>query len=289
MISVIIITYNRLNFLVAALESVYKQTLKPSEIIVVDDGSDYCVEEKIGPTARQFADIPVQFLRLQNSGPSTARNAGAQISKGDILAFLDDDDLWHERYLETSVQFLHDNHLEVVITWMDNIRNGKVFSGKHISPKILELDLFIRNHGVTGSNIVIKKSSFEKVGGFDPALYISEDKDFLIRAVQRRKRVGVLDKALVYHGIHGERQLSDWEGMDGLKISAKALFLKKHADIMPYSTFRYLSGQVGYFYFLGGEGPMTKLKGLAFMLWYYPKFFRVALREGKNKWLGNLS
>lgn len=282
-ISVIIITRDRIGFLHESLASVHEQTLRPAEIIIVDDGSIIPVENTLARDTRNCTKPDIRFIRLGGEGPAAARNAGALAARGDILAFLDDDDFWDERYLETAAGFLGDTGLECVITWVNKIRNGRIFPGKHMSPQIFEQDLFVRNHGIMGSNVVIRKDVFKKIDGYDPALYVSEDKDLLIRMVRSGVKLGVLDKPLVYYRMHDNQRLSKGLRVNALKISAKARFLAKYADIMTPSTFRYLSGQLGYFYFLGGEGPATKLKGLVRMVRYNPRYLRHALKAVLRK------
>lgn len=282
-ISVIIITHNRIGFLRESLASVHEQTLRPAEIIIVDDGSIIPVENTLARDTRNCTKPDIRFIRLGGEGPAAARNAGALAARGDILAFLDDDDFWDERYLETATGFLGDTGLECVITWVNKIRNGRIFPGKHMSPQIFEQDLFVRNHGIMGSNVLIRKNVFKKIDGYDPALYVSEDKDLLIRMVRSGVKLGVLDKPLVYYRMHDNQRLSKGLRVNALKISAKTRFLAKYADIMTTSTFRYLLGQLGYFYFLGGEGPATKLKGLVRMVRYNPRYLRHALKAVLRK------
>jgi len=98
-ISVVIPAYNCEATIAAALDSVFAQTLLPDEIIVVNDGStDYteCILDSYLPR--------ITVLSQANGGVSKARNRGCQIAQGDVVAFLDSDDLWHPRYLEYQSQ-----------------------------------------------------------------------------------------------------------------------------------------------------------------------------------------
>jgi glycosyltransferase involved in cell wall biosynthesis len=94
-ISVIIPTFNRIDVLPKAIESVLAQTIIPDEIIVVDDGSTDGTAEMIQ------SDYPkVSVLVQENAGVSSARNAGISVSKGDWIALLDSDDEWFQKKLE---------------------------------------------------------------------------------------------------------------------------------------------------------------------------------------------
>lgn len=99
-VSVVIPTYNRAEWLPASVGSVLAQTVKPLEILIVDDGStDNTQEVCAGFPA------PVRYLRQENAGVSSARNLGMSEAKGDYVALLDSDDLWVPRKLEIQLAF----------------------------------------------------------------------------------------------------------------------------------------------------------------------------------------
>jgi glycosyltransferase involved in cell wall biosynthesis len=100
-VSVVIPTYNRAQFVREAVESVLQQTIRPDEIIVVDDGSTDDTQE----TLARFGDT-ISILRQPNHGKSAARNAGIGAARGEWIAFLDSDDLWHPRRMEVLRTFL---------------------------------------------------------------------------------------------------------------------------------------------------------------------------------------
>src|SRR5712675_1199611 len=94
-VSVIIPTYNSGRLVVEAVESALAQTLAPAEILVVDDGSTDDTRDrlaKFGP--------PVSYIHQENQGVAAARNRGIRAATGDLVAFLDADDVWHPKKLE---------------------------------------------------------------------------------------------------------------------------------------------------------------------------------------------
>ena len=105
-------TFNRAAFLPSAVRSALDQTLREIEVIIVDDGSTDATPE----VCRSFAagDRRVRFLRQQNGGPSSARNAGLAVADTDWVAFLDDDDLWVDTALETFIRHKPDSSPAVV-------------------------------------------------------------------------------------------------------------------------------------------------------------------------------
>lgn len=97
-ISVVIPAYNRADLLAESLTSVFSQTRAPLEVIVVDDASADATAE----VANQF---PVTLIRHQvNSGNSVSRNTGISAARGELVAFLDSDDLWNPDHLDCRKQ-----------------------------------------------------------------------------------------------------------------------------------------------------------------------------------------
>lgn len=109
LVSVVVPTYGRPEFLRDALESVDEQTYAPIELVVVDDHSPEALE----PTVSSFADdadVSIQFVRHdENQGANAARNTGIRESTGELLAFLDDDDVWEPTKLATQIDALQQN------------------------------------------------------------------------------------------------------------------------------------------------------------------------------------
>lgn len=110
-VSVIIPTYNSADYVCEAIDSVLKQTYKPLEIIVIDDGSTDHTREMVQPYITKFA---VRYSYQRNCGVSSARNAGINAANGDYVAFLDADDLWASDHLDQLVNTL-ENHPECSI------------------------------------------------------------------------------------------------------------------------------------------------------------------------------
>ena len=261
-VSVVIITHNRRDLAFEALASAAGQTMRPCEIILVDDGSEPPVETNFADRSTLPADVPIRLVRLEDLGPSAARNAGAAQAIGDFLALLDDDDLWEPDYLRRAIASLHDRPAQCVITWLTCFDGQRRWRGKEIPSELNQLDLFSRNPGVVGSNIVIERSAFQKVGGFDAELLGSEDKDFLIRLLGAGIEVTVQTSPLVLYRVHAESQASGQGSFHYLQVSGKARFLRKHADAMSAPTRRRLAGESGYFCLMGGDNLPIRIRGL---------------------------
>ncbi|MBK9925972.1 MAG: glycosyltransferase family 2 protein [Anaerolineales bacterium] len=113
LVSVIIPTYGGANFLGNAIRSVLDQTYSNFELIIIDDKSPDNTEDVV----RQFSDPRIKYIRHEiNQGAATARGTGRRASSGEIIAFLDQDDLFHPEKLEAHVEFLN-QHPDVGFTY----------------------------------------------------------------------------------------------------------------------------------------------------------------------------
>lgn len=102
-VSVIIPLYNKQRYIQRALDSVFAQTYKDYEVLVVDDGST----DNGADIVQRCNDSGVRLIRQANAGPGAARNRGIRESSGPCIAFLDADDEWLPAFLEVSM-----NHLQ---------------------------------------------------------------------------------------------------------------------------------------------------------------------------------
>src|SRR5262249_80289 len=103
-VSVIIPTYNCARFIGEAVRSVLVQSFRDFELLVIDDGSTDNTEEVIQPYRRELI-----YLAGPNRGAAAARNAGLRIAQGDLIAFLDADDLWHRDKIKEQVALMDAN------------------------------------------------------------------------------------------------------------------------------------------------------------------------------------
>ncbi len=215
--SVVIPSYKINKLLFKTLLSVFKQTIKPYEIIIIFSNKISQDQKKL--LLKKNKNLKIFFSNKGNV--SFNRNYGALRAKGNYLAFLDDDDLWSKDYLRYIKERLSKNPSKLIITWLNKIKNYNVGKFKRISQKVKPEDLFVFNPGIMGSNIVIEKKVFKKIGGFDKKLVSSEDKDFFIRFLDKKIKFDILKKSLVYHRQKNQKQLS-------YETTGKELFLKKY-------------------------------------------------------------
>jgi len=203
-ISVVIPYFNGSRYLEGALTMLAAQTLKPDEIIVVDDGSD---SENRRIAERIVASFErVRLFRQQNAGPGPARNRGVSESSGQFIAFLDVDDDWVETKLEKQVAWFADRPgVDLVLTESDTVSEaGEIqvrsslanLSIKQLIDKVLRGNL----HSFT-SSIMVKRRLFDQIGGFEEKLRFREDHLFLLRALIEGD-VAVVPEALSRRRMH---------------------------------------------------------------------------------------
>jgi glycosyltransferase involved in cell wall biosynthesis len=200
-VSVVIPTFNRATYLVNALESVISQTCAPLEIIVVDDGST----DNTADLAARFGD-QIRYLTQQNSGPSSARNRGIREAQGDLIAFLDSDDVWLKEKLELQIeQFARKQFLGLVATGYfscdENLAHPVQVPRPLLSVAVSK-EILIRNPWPTPS-VMVSRRCFDTVGLFDEGLQFAEDWDMWIR-IARRFPTETLNKPLVLIRKHQE-------------------------------------------------------------------------------------
>jgi glycosyltransferase involved in cell wall biosynthesis len=222
----IIPTHGRPGHLSRALESVLQQTHAPAEIIVVDDLDD-------GPTAAVVqvsalrTEIPLRrVLNRLNPGASGSRNAGATASRAEFVAFLDDDDAWRPQYLARAMAELEHSGADAIISGLCRIKHDGSIQ-PIVMPHRAEIAgrLFEKNFGMTGSNLVIRRSAFERVGGFDPALPVFNDWDLLIRMIAAGVEYSVVPEMTV-----------EWREHEGDRISTPSLRRAAASRVLSPST-----------------------------------------------------
>ncbi len=209
-ISVIITTYEKPDLLEQAVRSVLAQTVKPSEIIVVDDGSGPATRDVVHGFA---SDMVTHAWQPNSGGPAGPRNTGWMAARGEWVAFLDDDDLWHPRKLEACASALRSfPHADILYhpleTFSDNPKHGRSASrlvGGRELPEQAHQCLLDTGFVPLPSSLLVRKGVFQSVGGFDidPDLVAAEDLDFAIRAAMAGCRFAFIPEVLARYRVSG--------------------------------------------------------------------------------------
>lgn len=181
MISVILTTYERRALLARALASVFAQTITDREVIVVDDGST-------DGTAEFLRTQPVAFIGIAHSGnPATTRNAGLVRAQGDLIAFLDSDDVWLPTALAELAAAL-DGHRVAGFAYAD------YEPAPSATPPRLAGDLYdqlLEDDFIVTSGVMVRRAVVGIVGEFDPLCSPAEDWDYWLRIAAHYQGVHV--------------------------------------------------------------------------------------------------
>ena len=241
-ISCVVPTYNRLEFLLNALESIRQQSYRPIEIVVVDDGSTDDTVNVVSKWAKQHNDsktFVVRWVIQSNQGANAARNRGVEEARGEFIAFLDSDDQWLPQKLEKQI-VVFQSHRDIggVYCGMCNV---DLITGKKekLSPRAYPEGDLLRQlliHDVTEATSawVVRKECFNKVGNFDIRLPARQDWDMWIR-LSEKYRIGCVPEILVELGNHpGERVRSNAHR----EIDAHQIIFQKYAFLRAKFPFR---------------------------------------------------
>jgi glycosyltransferase involved in cell wall biosynthesis len=196
-VSVIIPVYNRRELAQRAVQSVLAQSYRDFELVIVDDGSTdgFCASDitRCTPVHQRFLHYP--FRR----GVSAARNSGAAAAQGPWLAFLDSDDQWHTLKLERQMQWLTENPgYRIAQTREIWIRGDKRVNPPKTHKKI-EGYIFsesLKRCMITPSSVIMQKSLFREMGGFNESLPACEDYDLWLK-IAAQHAVGLIDEYLL--------------------------------------------------------------------------------------------
>ena len=228
-VSVIITTFKRpISVVERALVSVINQDYDDIEVFIVND---YPEDKKNADALIRLANryTNVTYLSYdKNHGACFARNYGAKHARGVFLSFLDDDDEWLKNKISTQVNCLLNDEVGLVyspIFEYDNSHQGRIFNNSAIEGKVLK-KLLEKNFLGGCSSVMVKKSVFEELGGFDESLLASQDYDLWIR-IATKYDVSYCDTPTImrYFGRDSissnfNKKKMGWEG-----------FLKKHKEL----------------------------------------------------------
>ncbi len=193
-ISVIIPTRNYGRYIGEALESVITQSLPAAEILVIDDGSEDDTAEMVAKFSAR-----VRYYFSEKKGLGAARNLGVRFSSGEMIAHLDADDIWIPKKLEKQAEeFMKTPDLDIAGGMM------QPFFCKHMDPdkkrKIYCSPLPLP--GFSASVLLVRRSSFFKVGFYREDLPGGEDLDWFLRAREIPLKEKMVDELLAYRRLH---------------------------------------------------------------------------------------
>jgi glycosyltransferase involved in cell wall biosynthesis len=235
LVSVIIPTQSRPDMLIRAVKSVTNQTYPSTEIVIVDDRSNYDIEAHLRKEA-----VPKYYRVIKNTrtpGAAGARNTGFNNSQGEFIGFLDDDDEWMPDKIEKQVEIFQecDNAVGIVIASYYVVQNGtKLTRIRNLEGNVFET--LCREHVAGNTSIpLIRRSVLDEVGLFDEKMSAAQDTDLWLRIAKRYQ----------YRTVNKPLGIIHWQGTDritqhpGMQISGTLRFLIKHwPDLHPARKYK---------------------------------------------------
>jgi GT2 family glycosyltransferase/nucleoside phosphorylase len=218
-VTVIIPVYNRENVLGRAIDSVLAQSLRPAEVIVVDDGSD----DGTAAVIESYDDVIESVVLEKQSGPSRARNEGVHLARTAWIAFLDSDDCWERHKLKHQAAWLKRYPFYQILQSDEKwIRKGKRVNPcrHHQKPLGWVWEQSLQRCLISPSGVLMKRSLFNYFHGFDEMLPVCEDYDLWLK-ISRWHPVG-LTQALdvVKYGGHKDQLSQAFHSMDTFRVQS---------------------------------------------------------------------
>ena len=196
LISCIVPVFNGERYLKEALDSIRAQTYRPLEIIVADDGSTDGTAAVVAGYGGQ-----IRYLAQSNAGTAAARNLGLGAARGEFVAFLDADDLWHpEKLARQMARFQARPDLDLCVTYVRNFW----------TPELIEEARRYKHHprlaqalpGYITSALLAPGALFDSVGKFNTALQHADDAEWFLRAAENGAVMELLPDVLVHRRLH---------------------------------------------------------------------------------------
>jgi glycosyltransferase involved in cell wall biosynthesis len=294
-ISVIICSYNRENYIIQAIDSLYHQTIARSEyeVIVVDNNSTDNTEQVCKTYIAAHPDYNIRYLTEKQQGASFARNTGAAIATSPYLVFMDDDAKAEKDYLERILRFFETHpdagamggriiplYVPAEPKWMSHFVSALV-GNFHYSDQV---EVFRNGKYPLESNMIVRKADFDAIGGFNTLLpgvkgtlrIGGEGKDFFYRLMALDRKVYYDPLAIVHHVVEVKKLTPEYmyRVASGIGRGEKVRTRQK-------GTWAYIKKIFEYCYKLAGSvvlGVIYALKGNPSQTWPVIKFRIDALK-----------
>lgn len=198
LVSVIMPVFNGEKYIRESIESVLSQDYSPIELIVINDGSTDGTSQILASLGMYFT-----YLVQENKGTAATRNRGVDKSKGEFIAFIDQDDIWKKGKISLQYDLLsNDKHLDMVLSHLEFIYTYGKERIRQTSPGSTSQYI----PGYTPSAMLIRKKSYFKVGYFDQGWLIGEWVDWYLRSLDMGLKILMVPDVLVKKRIHNSNK-----------------------------------------------------------------------------------
>ncbi len=236
LVSVIIPVFNGLPFLKEAIDSVMAQTYKKFELIVINDGSTDGTQALLDKFQKKLGKKMI-VIKQKNQGQVIAKNRGIKKAKGELIAFLDSDDLWKREKLESQVNVFKEYkslglcYTEAVLIDGKSTVIGYRSANSSYTGKCFER--LIEKNQITASSVMIKRECLKRIGIFDETLRTCENWDMWLR-ISLFFEIQYISQPLTYYRIHENHMSSNISKM----MEGKIKVLKKYSFLLSNKKFK---------------------------------------------------
>lgn len=205
LVSVIVPVYNRTEFICSALQSIANQEYPHIETIVVDDGSEIDIKNFID---KNYPLAKVTFIKKTHTGLSDTLNFGIDHAKGEFLAFLDDDDLWHPHMISSAINKIEEKKMDLAAVgyryFQQALDPTQLYDHFEIvdSPSSELLKDLIRNNLFPVNTIVVRRELIQKIGGFNVKMNAAMDWDLWVRMIASNVKLVFVNECLTFIRVH---------------------------------------------------------------------------------------
>lgn len=229
--SIIIPTFRRSEFLIRAIDSVFRQDYENFELIIIDDngiGSEF--HDINVKTLSKYVPFPQfrYYAMPKNTGGCAARNKGAELAEGDVLMFLDDDDYYFPDKVSKQMALLCEPTVDACLCGMKRVdnANSEIISSENF-PRGLDLKSFIIDGNCFTTMISVRRDAFVKIGGFSE-ISRYQDKYFMYKFYKHGLKSCILHLPLFVMVEHEQDRISSG-AMDVVCTAIQQLFIFEQA------------------------------------------------------------
>lgn len=228
MISIVIPSFERIDFLEKLLVSIKNQTYDNYEVIIVDDNSsnkeDY---QKFIAKWRSKFKFFTYLRNNENKGAPYSRNKGIKVAKSNIIALVDDDDEWLSEKLEKQIKKLNEGY-DIVYTYTDLVdeNNNIIASCNNIIPVNLKKEI-LKGCFIPSPSVMFLKDKFIEAGMFDENFPSCQDWEMWTKMILKNCRCGVVSETLTLYRKHSQTSIGiSKRAFLGYKMYVKKFYLK---------------------------------------------------------------
>lgn len=275
-VSAVIPAYNYARFVCDAVDSALAQTWPNIEVIVVDDGSIDDTRRRLEP----YGDR-IRYIYQDNRGLSAARNAGIRAARGEWIALLDADDIWHRQ--KTAIQLAagaaSGTPALIGSPPADVLPDRLSDTCETRSLKVCD---FLFAVPVGPSGVLVRREAFEKAGMFDESLRSVEDRDMWLRIAARDPAIAVESPCWTYRRHEGQMNRCAERMFTNYRLVLNRFF-ETHAENadLRAGSFSYMYADAAWSYFVEGDRT-TALRLLFRSFWLHPAAYRGP--QGRPRW-----